>query len=112
MTDDDVLFGYRLRLFTLADELGNVSEACRQMGSRARPIIKYATKKQPLHATWTRNPIGLLCGLRPTKRDDGSPGPSYGVANQIGNVIDELSLDLCGALLKLDDKGPDRYLKA
>jgi transposase InsO family protein len=32
MTDDDVLFGYRLRLFTLADELGNVSEACRQMG--------------------------------------------------------------------------------
>lgn len=32
MTHDDVLFGYRLRLFTLADELGNVSEACRQMG--------------------------------------------------------------------------------
>jgi hypothetical protein len=25
MTKDDVLFGYRLRLFTLADELGNVS---------------------------------------------------------------------------------------
>jgi transposase InsO family protein len=32
MTHDDVLFGYRLRLFTLADELGNVSEACRRMG--------------------------------------------------------------------------------
>ena len=32
MTDDDVLFGYRLRLFTLAEELGNISEACRQMG--------------------------------------------------------------------------------
>ena len=32
MTDDDVLFGYRLRLFTLAEELGNVSEACRRMG--------------------------------------------------------------------------------
>lgn len=32
MTDDDVLFGYRLRLFTLAEELGSVSEACRQMG--------------------------------------------------------------------------------
>jgi transposase-like protein len=32
MTHDDVLFGYRLRLFTLADELGNASEACRQMG--------------------------------------------------------------------------------
>ena len=32
MTDDDVLFGYRQRLFTLAEELGNVSAACRQMG--------------------------------------------------------------------------------
>ena len=32
MTHDDVLFGYRLRLFTLAEELGSVSGACRQMG--------------------------------------------------------------------------------
>jgi helix-turn-helix protein len=32
MTEDDVLFGFRLRLFTLAEELGNVSEACRVMG--------------------------------------------------------------------------------
>ena len=31
MTHDDVLFGYRLRLFTLAEELGNVTAACRQM---------------------------------------------------------------------------------
>jgi transposase InsO family protein len=32
MTEDDVLFGFRLRVFTLAEELENVSEACRQMG--------------------------------------------------------------------------------
>jgi len=32
MTEDDVLFGFRLRLLTLAEELGNVSEACRAMG--------------------------------------------------------------------------------
>jgi transcriptional regulator of acetoin/glycerol metabolism len=32
MTEHDVLFGFRLRLFTLAEELGNVSEACRQRG--------------------------------------------------------------------------------
>jgi transposase InsO family protein len=32
MSHDDVLFGFRLRLFTLAEELRNVSEACRQMG--------------------------------------------------------------------------------
>jgi transposase InsO family protein len=32
MTEHDVLVGYRLRLFTLAEELGNVSEACRLMG--------------------------------------------------------------------------------
>jgi transposase InsO family protein len=32
MSQDDVLFRYRLRLFTLAEELSNVSEACRRMG--------------------------------------------------------------------------------
>src|SRR5947207_10748591 len=32
MTEDDVLFGQRVRLFTLAEELGNVSKACRLMG--------------------------------------------------------------------------------
>ena len=32
MTEHDVLSGYRLRLFTLAEELGSVSEACRLMG--------------------------------------------------------------------------------
>ena len=32
MTDDDVLFRFRLRLFALADELGNVRAACRAMG--------------------------------------------------------------------------------
>ena len=32
MTEDDVLFGQRVRLITLAEELGNVSKACRLMG--------------------------------------------------------------------------------
>jgi hypothetical protein len=32
MSEHDVLFGFRLRLFTLAEELGNVSAACRAMG--------------------------------------------------------------------------------
>lgn len=32
MTEDDVLFGFRLALFTLAQEVGSVSEACREMG--------------------------------------------------------------------------------
>jgi transposase InsO family protein len=32
VSHDDVLFRYRLRLITLADELHNVSEACRRMG--------------------------------------------------------------------------------
>src|SRR5204863_9557752 len=32
MSDDDVLFGFRLLLFTLAQELGNVTAACRAMG--------------------------------------------------------------------------------
>jgi transposase InsO family protein len=32
VTEHDVLAGFRLRLFTLAEELGNVSAACRAMG--------------------------------------------------------------------------------
>ena len=32
MGDDDVLFRFRLRLFSLAEELGNVRAACRLMG--------------------------------------------------------------------------------
>ena len=32
MTEHDVFVGFRLRLFTLADELGNVSLACRAIG--------------------------------------------------------------------------------
>jgi transposase InsO family protein len=32
MSEHDVLSGFRLRLFTLAEELGNVSEGCRLMG--------------------------------------------------------------------------------
>ena len=32
MSQDDVLFGFRLRVFTLAEELGSVTAACRVMG--------------------------------------------------------------------------------
>ena len=32
MSQDDVLFGFRLRVFTLAEELGSVTAACRAMG--------------------------------------------------------------------------------
>jgi hypothetical protein len=33
VTEHDVLVGYRVRLFTLAEKLGNVSRACRLMGA-------------------------------------------------------------------------------
>ena len=44
MSHDDVLFRYRLRLFTLAEELGNVSEACRRMGMSRQTY--YRLKRQ------------------------------------------------------------------
>ena len=46
MTHDDVLFGYRLRLFTLAEELHNVSEACRQMGVSRSTYYAWKPKLQ------------------------------------------------------------------
>ena len=43
MTHDDVLFGYRLRLFTLAAELG-VRPACRQMGVHHSTYYRWKQK--------------------------------------------------------------------
>lgn len=44
MTEHDVLVGFRLRLFTLAEELGNVSEACRQMGVDRSTFYRWKAK--------------------------------------------------------------------
>lgn len=52
MSHDDGLFGYRLRLFTLAEELGNVTEACRQMGVSRQTYyrLKYQLERFGLEA--------------------------------------------------------------
>src|SRR5438067_11525507 len=44
MTEDDVLFGQRVRLFTLVDELSNVSEACRLMGFHRSTYYAFKAK--------------------------------------------------------------------
>jgi transposase InsO family protein len=44
VTEDDVLFGFRLRCLTLAEELGNVSEACRAMGIERSTYYRWKRK--------------------------------------------------------------------
>ena len=44
MTDDDLLFRFRLRLFGLAHELGSVRAACRALG--VHPSTYYRWKHQ------------------------------------------------------------------
>ncbi len=44
MTEDDVLFGFRLRCLTLAEELGNVSAACRAMGIERSTYYRWKAK--------------------------------------------------------------------
>jgi transposase InsO family protein len=44
VTEHDVLVGFRLRLFTLADELGNVSAACRAMGVDRSTYYRWKAK--------------------------------------------------------------------
>jgi transposase InsO family protein len=44
VTEDDVLFGFRLRCFTLAEELGNVAAACRQMGIERSTYYRWKRK--------------------------------------------------------------------
>src|SRR5438128_37510 len=44
MSEDDVLFGFRLRVFTLAEELGNVAAACRAMGIERSTYYRWKAK--------------------------------------------------------------------
>ena len=44
MTEDDVLFGFRLRCLTLAEELGNVSAACRAMGIERSTYYRWKSR--------------------------------------------------------------------
>ncbi|MCY3783312.1 MAG: helix-turn-helix domain-containing protein [Chloroflexi bacterium] len=47
MTHDDVLYRFRLRLFALAEELGNVRAACRILG--VHPSTYYRWRKPVRH---------------------------------------------------------------
>ena len=47
MSEDDVLFGYRLRLFTLAAEIG-VRAACRAMGVAPLDLLPLEGQGRPL----------------------------------------------------------------
>jgi transposase InsO family protein len=44
VTEDDVLFGFRVRCLTLAEELGNVSAACRVMGIERSTFYRWKRK--------------------------------------------------------------------
>ena len=48
MVDDDLIFKFRLRLFSLASELGNVREACRLMD--VHPSTFYRWRGQVLRS--------------------------------------------------------------
>jgi hypothetical protein len=48
VTEHDVLLGYRPRLFTLAEELGNLSAACRAMGVDRSTYYRLKRKVDPL----------------------------------------------------------------
>jgi hypothetical protein len=54
VTEHDVLVGFRLRLFTLADELGNVSAACRAMGVDRSTYYRLKAKVGVPPVGWTR----------------------------------------------------------
>jgi transposase InsO family protein len=44
VTEDDVLFGFRVRCLTLAEELGNVSASCRAMGIERSTFYRWKRK--------------------------------------------------------------------
>ena len=50
MSEDDVLFRFRLRCFTLAEELGSAAAACRQMGIGPLDLLPLEGQGRPLRA--------------------------------------------------------------
>ena len=58
MVDDDLIFKFRLRLFSLAGELGNVREACRLMG--VHPSTFYRWREQGIAPRVMKLPSGAV----------------------------------------------------
>jgi hypothetical protein len=54
VTEQDVLVGFRLRLFTLAEELGNVSAACRATGVDRSTLFTARKAKVATAGAWRR----------------------------------------------------------
>ena len=72
MTHDDVLFGYRLRLFTLAAEIG-VRAACRAMGVHHSTYYRWKARvdRWGLEALRVRERRRPGTGARPPPRISG-----------------------------------------
>lgn len=82
MVNDDVLYGFRLRLFSLAAELGNVREACRIFGVHRST---YYRSRRPECARSSRCPGRESAARRgcPTRRASSpSSGSSHSAPTQ------------------------------
>ena len=74
MTQDDVLFGYRLQLFALASERG-VSEACRLMGVNRSTYYRWKHEVECLGNRLARARLsGVIVFLRRRDRGEGVAG--------------------------------------
>ena len=88
MTDDDALFRFRLRLFGLAEELGNVRAACRAWASIPRPSTA-GGRRSSASAPRSCGPASAVCRACPTPSRSGSssassPSPSATPASAPG----------------------------
>jgi transposase len=83
--EHDMLVGFRLRLFTLADELGNVSAACRAMGVDRSTYYRWKHKVD----RWGLEALGVRERRRPR------------MPNQIGPHLEQKII-----AFSLGDPGP------
>jgi transposase-like protein len=66
VTQDDLLYRFRLRVFAIAAELGNVRAACRAMG--IHPSTYYRWKRQlDRHGPEILRPGNAACHAWPTR---------------------------------------------
>jgi hypothetical protein len=88
MTEHDVLVGFRLRLFTLADELGNVSAACRAMGVDRSSYYRWKAKvdRWGLEALMSASVGGRGCPTRSGRISSSASSPSRSGTRATGRV--------------------------
>ena len=114
MTEDDVLFGFRLRLFTLAEEIGTSEQACRAMGVHHSTYYRWKRRSSAgaSRRCGSASAAGRGCPTRSarTSSSGSSPSPSATRASARGGSPPSCAREKWGGI-RISEHGVWRVLR-